>query len=285
VPTIHNTIHEATETFTAGLSAAINAGYATTTATATILDLDAAPLVSIFDNSGTEGGDVVFTIAQSAVSGLATTVQWDTANGTASAPGDYTAVVAGHATIAAGSLSTTATVHTIDDSVHEASEAFQVTLSAPVNASLGTTTATGTINDDDTAPVVSILNSSGNEGGHVVFTLTQSAASGSPTTVQWDTSDGTAAAPGDYTAVVAGSATIPAGSLTTTLTVLTTDDGVAEPHEAFTVTLSNPTEASLGTSSATGTINDNDVDTAGAVPITAPVTMATTPETSRTSTA
>jgi hypothetical protein len=258
VPTNHNTIHEATETFTANLSSLVNASYGTTTATGTILDTDTAPSVSIADSSGTEGGNVVFTITQSAVSGTATTVRWDTADASATSPGDYTAVVNGLATIAAGSTTTTATVNTFGDNVPEATETFGVTLSAPVNATLGTASATGTINDDDVS--ISIANSSATEAGDVVFTITQSGISATNSTVQWDTADGTATAPDDYGAVVGGIATITAGLTSTTVTVNTTGDSVAGPHEAFSVNLSNASGATIATGTATGTINDDDVD-------------------------
>ena len=50
-------------------------------------------------------------------------------------------------------------------------------------------------------PAISIDNASGSEGaGNIVFTITQSAVSGTDTTFEYSTADGTAKAPGDYTA-------------------------------------------------------------------------------------
>jgi len=80
----------------------------------------------------------------------------------------------------------------------------------------------------------------------VTYTVTLSAASGLPVTVSYNTANGTAIAGSDYTAVVGGSVTIPAGSTTNTFTVTTTDDTLDENNgETFTVTLSSPTNATL----------------------------------------
>ena len=75
--------------------------------------------------------------------------------------------------------------------------------------------------------------------GSAPLTVVLDTAAASDVSVDFATSDGTAAAPDDYTAT-SGTATIPAGSLSTTIMVPIIDDAVAEPDETFTVTLSNP---------------------------------------------
>nr|MBA2641719.1 metallophosphoesterase [Actinomycetota bacterium] len=80
-------------------------------------------------------------------------VSFATANGTAVAPGDYTA--------ATGSLSfdrrnktRTVSVRVVGDTVDELDETFQLQLSGPSGATIADGTGVGTILDDDDAPVI-----------------------------------------------------------------------------------------------------------------------------------
>ncbi len=133
----------------------------TQTATTTIIDDDVAPTVSINDVSVTEGDNgttnAVFTVSLSAVSGKDVTVDWTTADGTATAGSDYTATSGTSLTIPAGSLTdtTTISVPVIGDVVDEQDETFNVNLSNATNTlnATATATGTGTILDDDTKGV------------------------------------------------------------------------------------------------------------------------------------
>ncbi len=104
-------------------------------------------------------------------------------------------------------------------------------------------------------PTVDLSGCTVNEGATCVFTATMSYASTIPVSVQVDTSDGTAVAPGRYTAQSAV-LTIPAGQTSATLSVVTKADGVQQADQTFTVTMSNPVGLYLGTAAATGTIHD-----------------------------
>jgi fibronectin-binding autotransporter adhesin len=103
-----------------------------------------------------------------------------------------------------------------------------------------------------------------------VFTVILSFASEQPVTVTFATSDGTATAGGDYTATTQ-TVTIPAGQRTATVTVPVTGDTTVEPNETFTVTLSAPSGATIGTATATGTITNDDAApiTPAFIPLTA----------------
>lgn len=167
-----------------------------------------------------------------------------------------------------GDVTQNASVTIINDTLYEADETLTVTLSNPVNATLGTpSSATGTITNDDTAPTVSIASNSTSEGDSGIktlsFTVTQSAVSGLNTTVNYSTSDGTATAGSDYVAVTNGTVTIPAGSMSGTAAVTINGDTTLESNESFSVTLSNPVNATLGTPfSVTGMIiNDDSIPT------------------------
>jgi hypothetical protein len=88
------------------------------------------------------------------------------------------------------------------------------------------------------------------------FTVSLSAASINPVTVQCTTADGTATiADGDYTPG-SGSLTFAPGQTQQKFTVQVNGDAVAEPNEIFMVNLTSPTGAVLGTSQGTGTIED-----------------------------
>jgi hypothetical protein len=81
------------------------------------------------------------------------TVNYATANGTASAGSDYVAK-SGTLTFAAGVTSQTISITVNGDTTKEANETFNVNLSSPVNATLGTATGVVTIVNDDGAPLL-----------------------------------------------------------------------------------------------------------------------------------
>jgi GH18 family chitinase len=173
-------------------------------------------------------------------------------------------------TFAPGVLSQQVNVAVTGDTTVEPSETLTVTLSNPTGATLATTTATGTITNDDatpatvTPPTISVANTTvaeGNSGSRTLaFTVSLSKASATAVTVNYATSNGTAIAGQDYTAT-SGTATFAPGVLSQQVNVAVTGDTTVEPSETLTVTLSNPTGATLATATATATITND--DTAG----------------------
>jgi PKD repeat protein len=94
--------------------------------------------------------------------------------------------------------------------------------------------------------------------GTVTLTVTLSATSTESITVEYITSDGTAVAGSDYI-TTSGVLTFAPGSTSRTLAVPIINDELNEPDQAFTVTLSNPSNAVLGTlDTVTVTIVDED---------------------------
>ena len=75
--------------------------------------------------------------------------------------------------------------------------------------------------------------------------------------VAWSTADGSATTPDDYQASH-GTVTIPHGDSSAVVTVPVHGDAIHEQDETFTVGLSDPFGASIGTRSGTGTITDDD---------------------------
>ena len=140
-----------------------------------------------------EGGSASFVVSMGA-SEKQVTVSYETEDGTAASPGDYTST-SGALTFAVGATTKTVTVVTANDTVDEADgETFTVKLSNPVNATLAPdgTTATGTINDNDDPAVLSIADATAViEGGSASFVVSMG-ASEKQVTVSYETEDGTA---------------------------------------------------------------------------------------------
>ena len=122
------------------------------------------------------------------------------------------------------------------------------------------------LDNDDAPTTVSVADAIGTEDsvGNLEFAVTLSGRSAVDVVVDYATSDGTATAGADYTGT-AGTLTLSAGDTTTTIHVPVLPDGVDEPDEAFTLTLSNARNAMRGRGSATGTIRDDDVASTGIV--------------------
>ena len=215
-----------------------------------------------------------FTISVNKASTTAQTVKWTAAgSGTSAASAnDFSGALTGTATIAAGQTSTKVTVSALGDTVVESDETFAVTLSAPSSGlSLGTTSASATIRNDDVAPtlpVVSISTSTatlaeGNSGSTAFsFTISVNKASTTAQTVKWTAagSGTSAASANDFSGALTGTATIAAGQTSTKVTVSALGDTVVESDETFAVTLSAPSSGlSLGTTSASATIRNDDL--------------------------
>jgi hypothetical protein len=152
--TVNNdALYEANETMIITLTNPINSNLGTNIVyTYTINNNDPAPTIqfNLTSSSGTEATTPVsFQVNLSAASGLATTVTY-ALTGTATGFGtDYT-LAAGTLTIAAGSTTGTLSAIIVDDALSELPETIILTLSAPVNATLGVNTVhTYTIVDND----------------------------------------------------------------------------------------------------------------------------------------
>ena len=135
--------------------------------------------------------------------------------------------------------------------------------------------ATVTITNDDDKPGITIAQASATEGDsgntNMTFTLTLGQAVSQDVTVNYVTSDGTATAGQDYTAVTSGTANILANSTSATFTVSVSGDTTDEANETFNVTISlpDPSDGSGGsppdvaivggdTATVSGTIVDDD---------------------------
>ncbi len=268
VSVIGDTLDEPDETVIIKLSSPSNATIATGTGTGTIIDPGSEPSLSINSPSVNEGNSgsktLRFTVSLGTASGKQVTVKYaDAGSGTATSGTDYAAITAGTLTFTAGETSKTIDVSVIGDTLDEPNETVKVKLSNARNATIATSTGTGTIRDDDEAPTLSISSPSVTEGATgttdtLRFAVSLSAASGKQVTVTYADGGGTATSGTDYTAITSGTLTFTTGETRDTLKVAVIGDAINEPNETVIVQLSNPSNATIATGTGTGTITDDD---------------------------
>jgi len=257
VPIIDDAVPELTEKLFLTLSNATHATIAVPSAGGTIMDND-TPILSVSDVIASEGaGTMIFTVTSSGAISRTVTVDYATMNGTALAGSDYTAT-SGTLTFNPGEITHTIAVPIIDDAVVEPSERLFLTLSNATTATIAVPSAGGTILDNDALASLAITDVAVSEAaGSMVFTVLRSGPTTSTVTVDYATMNGTALAGSDYTAT-SGTLTFNPGVATQTIAVPIIDDTVIEPSETLLLNLSNATNATIGRSSGTGTIVDND---------------------------
>jgi hypothetical protein len=208
-------------------------------------------------NVGTQNAQVTVTLSGSVNSPV--TVNYTTANGTALGGNDYLAT-SGTLTFANGQTSKAILVPVIGDLVNEPTETFSVNLQNAKHASIADGQAIVTVVDND-QPTIRINDVSAPEGNTgttpFAFTVTLSAASTTPVTVNWATANGTAVAGSDYQAA-SGTLTFAPGQTSQTVTVLVNGDRLGELSEKFFVNLSSPTNARIADGQAVASIMDDE---------------------------
>jgi hypothetical protein len=110
-------------------------------------------------------------------------------------------------------------------------------------------------------PAVSVTGASqpeGNASSTLSFSVTLAKASKLKVTVAYATADDSATQGTDYTAA-SGTLTFAPGETTKAVAVTVLGDTAVEPDETFSLTLSNPVNATLGTASATASLTNDDV--------------------------
>jgi large repetitive protein len=183
-------------------------------ATGTIVNVN-PPTLSIGDVSVIEGNsgtvNAVFNVTLSAASSQNVTVNFATADGSATQPVDY-AAASGTVTFTPGQTSRTITVSINGDSAPEANEIFFVNLSGATNAVIADGQGQGTITNDDASVVLSptsLPNVAFNAGynqtitatggsGSYSFTVTSGALPGGLTLSPSGALSGTATAGGTF---------------------------------------------------------------------------------------
>ena len=174
---------------------------------------------------------------------------------------DYSTVADFTVTLSAGSESVTGTFDFTpkDDQDYEPDETVRVTGSVD---GVIVSSATITLESDDpefeTPKALSVADVVTDESARQsVFTVSLSGESSKIVTVDYATSDGTATDGADYTGG-SGSLTFAPGDTEKTISFSILDDSLDEDDEIFTLTLSDPVNATLEVSVATALIVDDD---------------------------
>jgi predicted extracellular nuclease len=222
------------------------------------------PSLSIAGVTVTEGDsgsqNASFAVTLSAAAALPVTVDYATADASATAGFDYT-TTSGTLTFAAAETSKSILVPVLGDTLSELTETFQVNLGNAMGATISQAQGIGTITDNDPLPSLSIDDVAVTEGdsgtSNATFTVTLAPASGQVVTVAYATANGTASQPGDYTST-SGTLTFAAGTTTQQISVPVVGDLLDEDNETFLVNLTTPGAATIGDNQGVGTINDND---------------------------
>src|SRR5205814_1372617 len=137
------------------------------------------PSISINDVSKSEGNSgttsFAFDVTLSSAAAAPVTVNFATADGTATAGSDYTALSSTTLTFTAGETSKQITVNVTGDTLVESDENFFVNLTSPSGGTIADAQGQGTITNDDgvvVTPSISINDVSKSEGnsGNTAFT-------------------------------------------------------------------------------------------------------------------
>ncbi len=229
-------------------------------------------VVTITDNTGTlqllsaavsvveSATNVTLTVTRTGATNVTLSVDYVTADGTATNGLDYTGVT-NTLNFAAGDKSKTISIPLLNDTDIEGNETFTVTLSNPSGAVLGTNTV-GSVTILDNDSVIQLSTNAltvAESAGKLNVNVTRTGGLAAAATVHYATTNDTATAGSDYTALF-GTLTFAAGETNKVLVLTILNDTAYETNESFGLVLSAPTgEATLGSNTAvTVTITDND---------------------------
>jgi hypothetical protein len=273
IPITDDTTYENDESLVVTLSSPSNGSVLgpTSSTVVTIDDNDPVPSAGSlqFDQieyQQTEGGTAAtITVSRTGGSSGSVTVNYATADGTATAGSDYTSA-SGTLGFANGETSASFQVALLDDSAYEVNETVLLSLSNPGGGAVVGATDSAQLNivDNEPAPATGVLVFTAGDyfvdelDGSVTVNVERQGGSSGAAQVNYTTSDGTAMAGADYS-VASGSLSFADGEISQSFEVFINDDAIYDGTERLNLTLSEPFGASLGDPSAsTITIADDD---------------------------
>jgi Ca2+-binding RTX toxin-like protein len=267
IPLIGNTTAEQTEFFQLNLFNAVNDTLGRNVAWATIYDNDralpGAPVIRVSDRVVDESaGVVVFTVTLDRPATSNVSVNVATANGSAVAGQDYTAV-SQTLVFAPGQVVKTVSVPILNDNLAEEAETFDLQLSAPVGGVLAAPTfGRAVIGANDATPVftplirVSDAVADESDAG-LRFVVSLSAPSTQQVSVSYNNSNITAANGSDYVAL-SGTLVFLPGQTTQVITIPVLDNTTQERTELLRLNLFSAVNGTIVDNDGFGTIFDND---------------------------
>jgi chitinase len=257
---------EGDETLSLDLTAVTNATPGSVSGTGSILNDDVLIDVSIAAASIAEGNagtvNLTLPVTLSAAAPAQVSIPFTVSAGTATAGVDYQ-TTSGNVVIAGGASAGSAVVLVNGDLLDELDETLTVTLgTAPPGYVIANGAAVGTIQDDDAPPTIAVSSPSVSEGDTgttaLTFVVSLSAASGLDVGFTRATSDGSATAGSDYSALTAAGASIAAGQTSLNVVVQVNGDFDVESDETLSLDLSAVSNATPAATSGTGTIQNDD---------------------------
>jgi CSLREA domain-containing protein len=262
---------EGNETFFVNLSNPTGASISDAQGQGTINNDDVA-LINITDTTVTEGDsgtvNATFTVSLTKPSASAITVQYQTANNSATAPSDFTALALSTLTFNAGEQSKQITVVVNGDMTVEGNDIFHVNLSNASGATINDAQGQGTITNDDST-TVSISDATVTEGNsgtvNANSNVTLTKASAEQITVSYATANNTATTGDNDFAAASGTVTFAPGETSKPVAVTVNGDAKVEANETFHVNLSNIVgndanvpDPTFSDNQGLGTINNDD---------------------------
>jgi CSLREA domain-containing protein len=242
----------------------VSAGYAASPLATFDLTNLAQPTLSVDDVTFTGADSLVlqgFTVTLSAASAQTVTVHYQTADGTAFAGEDYTAV-SGTLTFDPGQTEKSIPINILPDTVQENTEQFFLNLDSPSgNVAIADGQGVGTIPNDDAAPTFAIDDVTQNEGNSgtsaFTFTITRTGNSALSSTVNYTTNNASASSVNDYVANT-GSVMFLPNETTKQVGVIVNGDTSFENTETFTLDLIGTDNGTFTDNSGLGTITNDD---------------------------
>ncbi|HEY2992252.1 MAG TPA: Calx-beta domain-containing protein [Methylomirabilota bacterium] len=230
-----------------------------------------------------DGGSATISVQRTGDLSAQVTVDYVTSDGTATADADYLAT-SGTLTFVPGQIIATFSVSLLDDTIGDGDETVNLTLRNPTGGAVLGVRRTATLTIVDNEPAINFSASTytvQENKGPAVVTVTRSGPTTGTVTARVTTSDGTATAPADYSAVNT-TVTFAPGVKSVNVSVPIVNDTLAEGTQTINLTLSNVSggtpPAVLGVRSS-ATINIMDDDLGGTVQFGKPLFTVTEPTT------
>jgi uncharacterized delta-60 repeat protein len=254
VDVLGDTLVEGDENFSVNLSNPVEATIADAQGIGTIADDDVAGSLQFSIaaiSAGEESGSVTVSVTRTGGTDGAVSVNYATADGSATAGSDYTATNGTLNWADGDGAAKTFSITLLDDNADEVDETVLLNLSAPTGAAIigNPATATLSIVDNDVGGSLGFAVANytvAENGGSITLSVQRTGGSDGAVSIDYATVDGTATAGQDYTAV-AGTAQWAHGDTSPhSIVVPILNDTVFESDETFSVVLSNVSGASAG---------------------------------------
>lgn len=272
VPIINNSTYDGNKTFNVTLADAVGAALgnqAEAEVTITedeIMKPGTLALASATYTVNETAGTVTVTVARTGGADGAASIDYATSDGTAAAPGKYTAKSGTLNWNNKEAASKTIVIPIVNTANYEGNKNFNITISNAAGAELGAqSSAVITIVDDETPPVgtVGFVNaeySVDENDGTVAVKVARTGGTNGAVTVDYATNDGTAKKDTNYTSKTGTLSWNDGEAGEKTITINITDNALLENiNKQFTVDLSNATGgAAIGTSQTTATIVEDE---------------------------